>query len=323
MSEEKKSFISDVAGLSKPLTKLIDTLSKGTNIITTPWQTKRNAKADAQAIDTLTQSLNNVPGDITYTNPNFSITVKKDSIEMTAITQLIQTEVNRQVNLNEIVRKTALILEQKDDVSPEPVEEDWLNRYINIAKDITNEKMQNLWAQILAGEVEHPHSYSYRTLDFLKNLTSSEATVIQDIFKHTFAANGGIVYLFGGKKYLDSINIPFIYQLLLEELNLATFSLRLTINKHSEEYYRIANTTNFLKISNYSDKDIDFEVSKLSSLGGEILKLTPPQFDKNNLSSHLSFLNKQGIKYELIENVEFLDNGQIQWRDDAISIIEI
>ena len=118
---------------------------------------------------------------------------------MTAITQLIQTEVNRQVNLNEIARKTALILEQKDVVYPDPVEEDWLNRYINIAKDITDEKMQNLWAQILAGEVEHPQSYTYRTLDFFKNLTSSEATVIQDIFKHTFVANGGFVYLFGGK----------------------------------------------------------------------------------------------------------------------------
>jgi hypothetical protein len=39
---------------------------------------------------------------------------------------------------------------------------DWFNRYINLAEDVSNKTMQDLWAKILAGELSRPGSYSLK-----------------------------------------------------------------------------------------------------------------------------------------------------------------
>lgn len=54
-------------------------------------------------------------------------------------------------------------------------DEDWLNRLYGIVEDISDENMQTLWAHILAGEVKKPGSYSYRTLEVLRNIAPDEA----------------------------------------------------------------------------------------------------------------------------------------------------
>jgi hypothetical protein len=320
MANDKNSLISDVAGLSDPITKLIETVGAGINTLTTPWQTKRNALADAQAIETITQSLNNVPGEVTYSTPNFSITVKKDTVEENAITRLIQTEIEHQLNINDIVSKTAEILKTKESVSPTPVSPDWYRRYINIAQDISDNETQILWAQILAGEIETPDSFSFRTLDFLRNITQTEASIIQSVLKYAFESNGQ-VYILGEKEYLETVNIPFLHSLLLEELNLASSGLQIIHHKNSVTYYRLARTPNFLRITNTSGSEARFPVMKLSSLGKEIYNLTPPFYSRDNLIEHIKFLKNNTMTYELIEDVIFLGE-QIQWKNDKITLLK-
>ncbi len=65
-----------------------------------------------------------------------------------------------------------------EQTSGEPVNPDWLNRFFSIVEDVSDEVMQKLWAQILAGEVKRPKSYSLRTLELLKNLSQKEAEII-------------------------------------------------------------------------------------------------------------------------------------------------
>ena len=67
------------------------------------------------------------------------------------------------------------------------MDKDWFTRYFNIVQDISNEDIQDLWAKLLAGEIKQPGSFSYRTLETLKNMTTDEAelfTKIRDILKH-------------------------------------------------------------------------------------------------------------------------------------------
>lgn len=59
--------------------------------------------------------------------------------------------------------------------SDEPVSQDWVTRFFSIVEDVSDIEMQKLWAQILAGEVKRPKSYSLRTLEILRNMTKEEA----------------------------------------------------------------------------------------------------------------------------------------------------
>ena len=84
-------------------------------------------------------------------------------------------EQKRQKNIEAVTQKAAEELESETFVSEEPVDEDWTTRFFDYAENISSEEMQALWGKILSGEVKKPKSYSLRTLDLLRNLSTEEA----------------------------------------------------------------------------------------------------------------------------------------------------
>lgn len=102
----------------------------------------------------------------------------RPAIEM--LTSAIFSDVlRREVN----VAKAIIYAESelKDDTQHPPetdIELDWLYRWRDYAGAVSSEELQSLWGRLLAGEVKAPGAYSYRTLDFIKNLTVDEAQKI-------------------------------------------------------------------------------------------------------------------------------------------------
>lgn len=78
-------------------------------------------------------------------------------------------------NVRQIVDQAKTQFSEREQVSSEPVNQDWQNRFFSIVEDVSDEEMQKLWAQILAGEIKRPKSYSMRTLDTLRNMTKEDA----------------------------------------------------------------------------------------------------------------------------------------------------
>ena len=114
-----------------------------------------------------------------------SILVSPDSIVQgqlefgAAVTQRIQfQEEKRQSNIRQVVTKAALELEGKEVGNHEP-DHDWTARFFNDVQDVSSEEMQQLWAKVLAGQVERPGSTSLRTLSILKNLDQSTANTFR------------------------------------------------------------------------------------------------------------------------------------------------
>lgn len=85
-------------------------------------------------------------------------------------------EQKRQSNIESVVRQAALELGDQEVQDHEP-DHDWTARFFNEVQDVSSEKMQQLWAKILAGEVERPGSTSVKTLGILKNLDRATATL--------------------------------------------------------------------------------------------------------------------------------------------------
>ncbi len=78
-------------------------------------------------------------------------------------------------NVEEIVSKAKQQFTADEQVPEEPVEQDWMNRFLNIAEEISDKDMQDIWGRILAGEIKKPKSYSLRTLEVMRNMSKDEA----------------------------------------------------------------------------------------------------------------------------------------------------
>ena len=81
-------------------------------------------------------------------------------------------------NVAEILAKAEQQFTPDEKVSTEPVDKDWMTRFLDIAETISDDEMRELWARTLAGEVKKPGTYSLRTLDVLRNITKKEAELI-------------------------------------------------------------------------------------------------------------------------------------------------
>ena len=59
------------------------------------------------------------------------------------------------------------------------MDEDWIARFFELAKDVSREEMQKLWGRLLAGEISKPGQFSLRTLEVLRNLSAEEAKLFE------------------------------------------------------------------------------------------------------------------------------------------------
>lgn len=105
--------------------------------------------------------------------------------------RLAYQEITKQQNIETIIGKAIAELEGKEvsasqafqlsQPSDEKISPEWMNRFINAAGDISTKEMQELWAKVLTGEAVKPNSYSLRTLECLRNLSSSDAQLFEKI----------------------------------------------------------------------------------------------------------------------------------------------
>lgn len=83
----------------------------------------------------------------------------------------------QQFNLESIM---ALALEYcTDQISTQDVDPDWFQQFCELVLEISNKSMQQLWAKILAGEIESPGKFSLKTLHTLKRMSYKEALALQ------------------------------------------------------------------------------------------------------------------------------------------------
>ena len=64
------------------------------------------------------------------------------------------------------------------------VDVDWLNHFGSHAEKISSERMQLLWAKVLAGEIRQPGAFSLSTLRLLSELDQSMALAFQEEVKY-------------------------------------------------------------------------------------------------------------------------------------------
>ena len=98
-----------------------------------------------------------------------------------AVTQRIQfQEEKRQSNITAVIGQAAQELGDRE-VQDHEVDHDWTARFFNDVQDVSSEEMQQLWAKILAGEIERPGSTSFKAMNILKGLDRTTAILFRTL----------------------------------------------------------------------------------------------------------------------------------------------
>ncbi|CEQ05989.1 conserved hypothetical protein [[Clostridium] sordellii] len=293
--------ISDLAGLSDPLTKLIEVTSKGIGKVYEPVHVKRMAKARVAELELINSSVQSqgYTCDFNFDGENLSFTtniVKDINPELVAssISTMINQQIKKQLNLDNIVRIAKENLESLNTVSDEKLDDNWITRFFNISQDISNESMQTLWGKILADEITRPNSYSLRTLETLKNMSSNEAKLFAKLSKFAIESDSNFIVPYIGY-ILEDRGISFDDMLLLKELNLITDKLDFNLYPNNCAPFLYADHTILVHTGN---EKASFSVAAFTSIGRELLTLTPKNFDLDFVKSFANHIKSNNISVQ-------------------------
>ena len=99
----------------------------------------------------------------------------RDSVE-----QMVSFQQERRMgNIASVAYRAADLLSDADTVPDQEPDHDWTARFFNDVQDVSSEEMQELWARVLAGQVERPGSTSVKALDILRNMDQETARLFE------------------------------------------------------------------------------------------------------------------------------------------------
>ena len=268
MSDANGIVLSDLLGLSQPLTKLVETVGCGIGRIYEPWHVERMAKAKAKEIEIISGAVSdNINLPVGYDGGKISISTEDANDLVTrAQNRFLFQEMKKQQNIEAVVSDAYTELKDVDSVSDTPVEEDWISEFFNCVANISAEEMQILWGKLLAGEIKNPGSFSLRTLEVLKRLSLKEANSFREIAPFILQCKGDPegtyidYFLMPDKRgtLLKKYGIQFSKIMLLSEAGLVSENSQINIGfdikvNHSEI---IKGLNNSIKITNVGNKTV-------------------------------------------------------------------
>lgn len=97
----------------------------------------------------------------------------------------------RRINIGSIYEKACkLFFPKKPAGGKVNVDADWMARFIECAKDVSDEDMRLLWAKVLSGEMGKPNSISVMTLETLRNMSKHDAEIFHKFANFTVVSDG-------------------------------------------------------------------------------------------------------------------------------------
>lgn len=166
---------------------------------------------------------------------------------------------------------------------------DWFVRFFEAVGNISDEKMQELWAKILAGEISKPKSYSLKTIDVLRNIDKQDAELFVKICSCSFPMEEKRVFLPNDVVYLRNHNIQYADIMRLSEYGLIFNNGRISYNKNIDRNPSLL----------FLNREL---VMIISSYSGRKEEISIDQFPFTVVGSELFFIiNESGTNDDFIE----------------------
>ena len=234
---------------------------------------------------------------VTYNSTNLSLT-PQSSIEERAQVREEAQSIRKQNNLETVVLHASNELNDDSEVSDEPVDDYWTTRFFDMAADISGEDMQIIWGKILAGEIKRPNSYSIRTLELLRSLTTREIQALKETLPLVLI-HGSDYFIINDEEILKKYNINFDRLSMLIESNFLsplTYVIeQIHLECGSDIPKQIFNKNHVICMSceGEGDRKFDINIYSLTSSGKELIKLLQPEGDKQYMLDVVNYLRNK------------------------------
>lgn len=298
------------------LEKLIDYAASGIGAVAgpmlAPWKARREAQAklistqaEADSLVLIAEAQERARKSIVGPAGRSSRTLQFDA---GGVTQRIEfQEKKRQANIAATVQHAAEELADKEvpDHEPHP---DWTARFFDCVQDVSSEDLRKLWAKLLAGEVQGPGTTSLRTLDVLKNLSSGDAAMFQEVCSYVIE---DFVYKPDEVKR-DFPTLSFSRMLLLEDAGLvnagAMIARNMEIDPTNPAHLRYQRS--LLRISAAKRTKLKIPIHLLTPAGRELRRLAECTHQSGYLRSFLRFLHSKNCELASARIVQEVAVGQ-------------
>jgi len=220
---------------------------------------------------------------------------KVDLVERAKL-RLFESEVRRQYNLEKIGEKTLDYMEET--ANPPEIDIDWLHHFSHSAQDVSEEKVRDWWAKILAGEAKQKGSFSRRTIDVLKNLSKEDCELFEKFSQyvvrsqessHHFYIRDMDYSSFGGEMFTTE-------HLKLCHMGTIMMGSSLTFTLKPNDKYMFHYSGKKSIIENKSEEDILFSIYTLTEAGSQLLKVANTQ-NIQFADTLKNYLIKLGLTY--------------------------
>ncbi len=197
-NETKNSVVSvdvkDILGIKsfgKWGTKIVEVFASATGTLYSDLTIVPRAKGDAKARLALSKA--KTDGDVYHKLQMAKATqdiAQNDfsSIEGRSTARLAYQDTRQQENIEAVVKEAIQYANEQEEVGDIPnidgekkPDEGWILEFNDLAKNLTQEEMRNLFGRVLANETLTPGTFSLRSLITLKTITNKEALSFQKL----------------------------------------------------------------------------------------------------------------------------------------------
>ena len=304
----------DLPELSKPITKLIETVSNAMGVLFYPKKIKREANADARAISVISDAIrNNNDLDISFEKNGIKIN-NLDNIDMIerSLQRRVFQDYIKEINIENVVSMAVERLKEEKVVSNEAVEMSWINMLLDSVSYVDNEELQKIWSQILVSEVIKPGQTSLRTLETVKCLSPCEVRMFEKLSNYILRIKDDVhdvydYFILNDERVFEQIGISIVDLLKLEDAGLIANSVNMfeEIIKNKNEKKEIYSGLNQVVITINNNSNMTFRTEKriflLSEAGREVYETVYSDTVSTNICSY----------YKLVESIIYEKNNQI------------
>ena len=305
---------------AKAATKLGEIVEK----VFGPRWTRKQADADAYSDQRKLQTIRENPDmEIVYVNGQLNAReLSPEALAYRAGQRMLSDAIREENNIENVLEAASKELPQIEGVSDEPVDDDWITRFFTIVKDISNEEMQYVWGKILAGEIASPKSFSLKTLDTLRNMSSTDAQAFQRLLP-LIVHHGGVYFISSENEILRKYGSSFSDVLLLDECGLVnssgTLSLNLQVSQNEKEY--VLGTECLIAIQGLKEETVKVSIGihSLTKAGKELYQILAHSSNEQYMSDFAQQIfekNKKGAKtslHKIVTLIQTAEGDQFQY----------
>lgn len=316
-----------VQALVSPAEKLIEAVSGAIGKVYEPKHIRNMADAKAYELQVISDTVrNNSDVPIVYGSTGVSIdTSDFEQIAKRASVRLTHQEITKQQNIEAVVDNAYEELENVENVSSKTVNPDWMFRFFNSVENISDKDMQTIWGHILAGEIKQPDTYSFRTLEKLKNMTQKEAKDFQMVSSLALQT-GGRKFILGEDSILNKHGVYFSHILELEECGLMmTQSLSLEIAASAKEPDIIYNSGLLGSIFGKEDQKQTFRMSVyvFTESGSQLIEAIHPEINSQYFIDCMKSIQDNHNNFTVTAHniISISPEGQISYnKEDVLAL---